>query len=98
MIIGHLNALPLAGLPAALRDILALPQCSLAALQANAMTGAGSQNRLRLVLPYWSGADPAAGADRHTEYHRLWADIQVVLAGEEHIYAGTHSIWQAGER
>ena len=27
-------------------------------------------------------------AERHTEYHRQWADIQVILAGEERIQAG----------
>ena len=34
MIVGNLNALPLAGLPPALRQILALPQATLAALSA----------------------------------------------------------------
>lgn len=32
MIVGNLNALPLAGLPPALRQILSLPQATLAAL------------------------------------------------------------------
>ncbi|VUS52690.1 hypothetical protein SB6407_02270 [Klebsiella pasteurii] len=34
MIVGNLNALPLAGLPPALRQILAHPQATLAALSA----------------------------------------------------------------
>jgi hypothetical protein len=29
---------------------------------------------------------------RHTEYHHLWADIQIVLSGEEIIHAGTESV------
>ena len=31
-------------------------------------------------------------AERHTEYHHQWADIQVVLAGEELIYAGARPV------
>lgn len=57
MIVGNLNALPLAGLPPALRQILALPQATLQALSAagRALAAGG----LPLVLQYWRSAYPA---------------------------------------
>ncbi|MBS1205338.1 MAG: hypothetical protein H6R25_2237 [Proteobacteria bacterium] len=86
MILGNLNALPQAGLPTALRNILALPQCSLAALQAH------DDGRLQPEQAEWfcniGLANTQPQAQRHTEYHQLWADIQVVLDGEERINAG----------
>jgi len=88
MIVGNLNALPLAGLPFPLREILALPHCSLAALQAR------DDGRWQPENADWfctiGPANTQPQAQRHTEYHALWADIQVVLAGEEQINAGTH--------
>jgi YhcH/YjgK/YiaL family protein len=36
-------------------------------------------------------------AQRHTEYHYQWADIQVMLCGAEVIYAGTQSLARAGD-
>lgn len=87
MILGNLNALPLAGLPAGLRAILDLPQCSLAALQAH------DDGRLQPEHAAWycntGPANTRPQAERHTEYHHQWADIQVVLSGEETIHAGT---------
>ncbi|QJT80609.1 YhcH/YjgK/YiaL family protein [Kosakonia sp. MUSA4] len=95
MILGNLNALPQAGLPAALRDILALPQCSLAALQAH------DDGRLQPEQAAWfcniGPANTQPQAQRHTEYHRLWADIQVVLTGEEMINAGTQYLPQESD-
>lgn len=87
MIVGHLNALPLAGLPRALRAILDLPECALAALQAR------DDGRFQLPgAPWFCTVGPASTQyreQRHTEYHHQWADIQVMLEGEEIIFAGS---------
>ncbi|MTH46072.1 YhcH/YjgK/YiaL family protein [Intestinirhabdus alba] len=87
MIIGHLNALPLAGLPPRLRAILTHPDCRLAALQAR------EDGRWQPEGAQWfcniGPARTQPTAQRHTEYHRQWADIQVVLEGEEIINAAT---------
>lgn len=95
MILGNLNALPQAGLPAVLRDILALPQCSLAALQAH------DDGRWQPEQAAWfctiGPANTQPQAQRHTEYHQLWADIQVLLAGEEMINAGTQYLAQESD-
>ncbi|MCU6671498.1 YhcH/YjgK/YiaL family protein [Enterobacteriaceae bacterium H4N4] len=95
MIIGHLNALPLAGLPPALRQILDRPDCSLAALSAR------DDGRWQPEdCPWFCHIGPAQTqpeAQRHTEYHHLWADIQVVLVGDETIRAGMQSLAQTGD-
>lgn len=95
MIIGHLNALSLAGLPPALRQILDRPDCSLAALTAR------DDGRWQPEgCPWFCHIGPAQTqphAQRHTEYHSLYADIQVVLAGEERIRAGMQSVAQVGD-
>lgn len=86
MIIGNLNALPLAGLPATLRAILARPDATLAALQMRDDGRWQPEGE-----PWFCTLGPATTqprSDRHTEYHRQWADIQVILSGEERIYAG----------
>lgn len=86
MIIGNLNALPLAGLPAALRAILSDPACTLAALQAR------EDGRWQPEGAAWfcniGPASTQPREQRHTEYHHQWADIQVILDGEELMYAG----------
>lgn len=95
MIIGHLNALPLAGLPLALRQILERADCSLAALAAR------DDGRWQPEgCPWFCHIGPAQTQPhslRHTEYHHLWADIQLVLTGEETIRAGMQSLAQAGD-
>lgn len=95
MILGNLNALPQAGLPAALRDILALPQCSLTALQTH------DDGHWQPEQAEWfcniGPANTQQQAQRHTEYHQLWADIQVLLAGEERINAGTQYLAQESD-
>lgn len=95
MIIGHLNALPLAGLPPALRQILERADCSLAALSAR------DDGRWQPEgCPWFCHIGPAQTqpqAQRHTEYHHLWADIQVVLTGEETIRAGMRSLAQTDD-
>lgn len=87
MIIGNLNALPQAGLPLALRQILSRPECSLAAL------AACEDGRFQPADRDWyctiGTAQTQAAEQRHTEYHHQWADIQVILSGKETIHAGT---------
>ncbi|MGF6099885.1 YhcH/YjgK/YiaL family protein [Enterobacter sp. A4] len=95
MIIGHLNALPLAGLPPALFALLSRPDCTLEALS--------ERNDGRWQpddAPWFCHVGPAKTqprAERHTEYHHQWADIQIVLAGEEYIYAGALPAGRPGD-
>lgn len=95
MIIGHLNALPLAGLPSVLREILDRPDCTLAALTAR------DDGRWQPEgCPWFCHIGPAQTqpqARRHTEYHHQWVDIQVVLSGVEIINAGMQSLAQEGD-
>ncbi|MBK0465152.1 YhcH/YjgK/YiaL family protein [Klebsiella aerogenes] len=87
MIIGNLNALPQAGLPLALRQILSRADCSLAALTAR------EDGRFQPADSNWyctiGTAQTQAAEQRHTEYHHQWADIQIILTGKETIHAGT---------
>lgn len=92
MIIGHLDALPLAGLPAPLLKILTRPDCSLSALLARDEGCWQPEGCDWLCNIGESQTQPQA--QRHTEYHRQWADIQVLLTGEEIIYAGMRSVGQ----
>ncbi|BBR58871.1 YhcH/YjgK/YiaL family protein [Klebsiella sp. WP4-W18-ESBL-05] len=87
MIIGNLDALPLAGLPTAIRQLLSRPDCSLSALRERG-DGRWQPDGCRWFCTV--GVSPTQpDSERHTEYHRLWADIQVVLDGHERIYAGS---------
>ena len=86
MIVGNLNALPLAGLPPALRQILSLPQATLAALSGRP-DGRWQPENCRWYCNIGE-AHTQPTAQRHTEYHHQWADIQVMLAGCELINAG----------
>lgn len=95
MIVGHLNALPLAGLPPVLREILDRPDCSLAALAARD-DGRWQPQGCRWFC-HIGPAQTQLQDQRHTEYHYLYADIQVVLAGEERICAGMQSVAQPGD-
>lgn len=95
MIIGHLNALSLAGLPPGLRQILDRADCSLAALTARDDGRWQPQG-----CPWFCHIGPAQTqplAQRHTEYHHQWADIQVVLSGVEIINAGMKSLAQVAD-
>lgn len=80
MIIGNLQALQQAGLPPALKQLLSSEACSLAALSAR------ENGRFQPDDAPWfctlSVVQTQPAAERHTEYHRQWADIQVILAGE----------------
>ena len=86
MIIGNLQALQQAGLPPALKQLLSSEACSLAALSAR------ENGRFQPDGAPWfctlSVVQTQPAAERHTEYHRQWADIQIILAGEERIQAG----------
>lgn len=81
MITGNLQALALATLPDTLYALLARPECALAALQAR------PNGRWQPEGDSWfctiSDSETAPASQRHTEYHRQWLDIQVLLAGEE---------------
>ena len=77
MIIGHLDALPLAGLPPVLYALLSRPDCTLQALSERDDGRWQPDN-----APWFCQIGPAQTqprAERHTEYHHQWADIQVVL-------------------
>ena len=84
MITGNLSALKLATLPPVLLALLSRPEFSLAALQAQddgkiQPEGAGWFCN---IVP----AHTAVRETRHTEFHRQYLDIQVVLSGEEIIH------------
>lgn len=76
MIIGNLQALQQAGLPPALKQLLSSEACSLAALSAR------ENGRFQPDDAPWfctlSVVQTQPAAERHTEYHRQWADIQVI--------------------
>ncbi|MGW1443913.1 YhcH/YjgK/YiaL family protein [Serratia rhizosphaerae] len=79
MIAGTLHDLRLPGLPASLYRILNQPAHSLPALMAAAdgrLEGEGWFCHIGV-------AHTAPPESRHTEYHRQYLDIQVVLEGEE---------------
>ncbi|NUU66078.1 YhcH/YjgK/YiaL family protein [Enterobacteriaceae bacterium BIT-l23] len=87
MIIGQLKALPVAGLSAYLREILGDPRCHFEALRAR------EDGRWQPEgVDWYCTIGPATTQPvflRHTEYHRQWADIQVMLEGAEIIHVGT---------
>ncbi|MDW6094337.1 YhcH/YjgK/YiaL family protein [Vibrio rhizosphaerae] len=84
MISGNLTQLKTAGLPAVFSAILHHPACTLAQLQQ------APDGRLQPEQHAWfctiGDAYSAPRPTRHTEYHRQYADIQVVLSGEEIIH------------
>ncbi|MGC6388247.1 YhcH/YjgK/YiaL family protein [Ewingella sp. S1.OA.A_B6] len=81
MIAGNLAALELATLPEPLRQILTRPDCSLEALSAR------EDGRFQPGDVSWfchiAVATTSPVAERHTEFHQDWLDIQLVLEGEE---------------
>ncbi len=90
MIIGNLNHLSQAGLPAGVKNILLRPECSLQALSARE-DGRWQPEGCRWFCTL-GNSDTQPVEHRHTEYHHLWADIQVVIAGCEGIHAGTRPV------
>lgn len=95
MIIGNLNALQMAGLPDEIRQLLSRSDCSLTALMAR------EDGRWQPEGCHWfctigtSNTQPET--QRHTEYHWLWADIQLVLDGLELINAATQPAATEGD-
>lgn len=81
MILGSLFSLHTAGLPAPFRKILSFPQCTFEALKE------AEDEKLQLPGEEWfCNIGPASTQEaelRHTEFHKLYADIQIVLEGEE---------------
>lgn len=86
MIIGNLQALQQAGLPPALKQLLSSEACSLAALSAR------ENGRFQPDDAPWfctlSVVQTQPAAERHTEYHRQWADVQVI--GRRGAHPGGH--------
>lgn len=87
MIIGTLQALHQAGLPPALKQLLSSEACSLAALSAR------EDGRFQPDGAPWfctlGVAQTQPAAERHTEYHRQWADIQVIWPAK----SGSRRAW-----
>lgn len=83
MVSGNLNALKMASLPPVLYSLLARPEHRLMALQAQ------DDGRYQPDGERWfytiSVAQTALAETRHTEFHRHYLDIQIVLAGTETI-------------
>ncbi|SFN56130.1 YhcH/YjgK/YiaL family protein [Izhakiella capsodis] len=92
MIIGHLNALPLAGLPPALFALLSHSDCTLQTLSAR--DDGRWQRKNAAWFCHIGPAQTQPRAQRHTEYHHQFADIQIVLTGDELIYAGALPVGQ----
>ncbi|WP_297197755.1 YhcH/YjgK/YiaL family protein [uncultured Pluralibacter sp.] len=92
MIVGNLDALSQAGLPAVLNAILATEGATLSALKAR------EDGRWQPDGAQWfcniGPAQTQHREARHTEYHRQWADIQVILEGSELIYAAATAVMQ----
>lgn len=86
MICGNLLSLETAGLPKAFKDILSHPECLLESLIQS------DDGKMQLSGEDWFvNIGPAQTQEqevRHTEFHHLYADIQVVLEGEEVINYG----------
>ncbi len=86
MICGNLLSLNTAGLPKTFKDILSHPECLFDSLIQS------DDGKIQLSDQGWFvNIGPAQTQEqevRHTEFHHLYADIQVVLEGEEIINYG----------
>ncbi|RRZ92225.1 YhcH/YjgK/YiaL family protein [Erwinia sp. 198] len=84
MITGNLSTLTMATLPPVLAGLLARPEHRLAALQAR------DDGRIQPEGESWfctlSPACTAPAETRHTEFHRQYLDIQILLTGEEIVH------------
>ena len=86
MISGSLFSLSTAGLPDPFKQILSYSQCSFAAL-----SEADDQKMQLSDASWFCNIGPTVTQEpelRHTEFHKLYADIHVVLEGEERINFG----------
>ncbi|TYG34719.1 DUF386 domain-containing protein [Lonepinella koalarum] len=81
MITGNLNQLALASLPVELANILAEPEVSFS----NLITLADGKYQKQGESWFYTVGDfqTSPKSARHTEYHKEYLDIQVVLNGEE---------------
>lgn len=90
MIAGNLQHLPLATLPAPLLAILSSPGMTLAELNAK------PEGKYQPEGADWfysiGTVSTAPQAERHTEFHHNFLDIQLILAGEEIIGYGLDSV------
>lgn len=81
MIAGNINILELATLPKSLYEILSRPEMALATLQSL------SDGRYQVEGEEWfynvGDSQTAPIETRHTEFHKLFLDIQLILQGEE---------------
>nr|WP_219999763.1 YhcH/YjgK/YiaL family protein [Gilliamella apicola] len=86
MIAGNMNFLKLATLPKSLYDILSQPETSLNYLKSLA------DGRYQLEGEKWfyniGDSITSPIQDRHTEFHKKYLDIQLILNGEEIIRYG----------
>lgn len=86
MIFGNLMSLHTSGLPIYFKNILSLPECSFTALMQM------DDGKLQLTNNEWfcniGSAQTQEWNQRYTEYHQCYADIQIVLEGEEIINYG----------
>ena len=86
MIAGNMNFLKLATLPKSLYDILSQPETSLNYLKSLA------DGRYQLECEKWfyniGDSITSPIQDRHTEFHKKYLDIQLILDGEEIIRYG----------
>ncbi|BCQ41449.1 hypothetical protein ERHA54_40520 [Erwinia rhapontici] len=94
MIAGNLNHLTLATLPASLFQLLAQPAHSLAAL--SALPDGRWQPEGAVWFCHIGSQQSAPAVTRHTEFHREYLDIQIVLTGEEVIRYGLTDARPAG--
>ena len=90
MIIGNLNHLSLAGLPAWVRNILLRPECSLSALSTRE-DGRWQPEGCRWFCTLGT-SDTQPAELRHTEYHHFCTASVAVRTGCEGINAGTRPI------
>lgn len=88
MIGGDLASLDSAGLPPALYALLKRPEHTLSALSAK------PDGRYQEAESEWyysiATSQTRPAAERHTEMHLAYADIQIMLEGEEYIHYSWH--------
>lgn len=90
MIAGNLNSLKLATLPTSLWDILSAPGMTLAEL--NTLPEGRYQPEGADWFYSIGTVSTAPQAERHTEFHSNYLDIQLILAGEEIIGYGLNDV------
>ncbi|MGR6980162.1 YhcH/YjgK/YiaL family protein [Testudinibacter sp. P27/CKL/0425] len=84
MICGNLSSLHSSGLPSVLLNLLSAPELTLAQISAKPDGRYQQEGKTWFYNINYSETSPAAS--RHTELHTLYADIQIILQGEEIIH------------